>query len=269
MNKNRIYDCITFYDENFLTNLRFEILNHVVDFFVVCESRYDHKGHPKKINFSLLNEKFRNKVRHVVIEEQFPNLSDGWQCEKYQREKIFRGITDALDNDYIIFSDSDEIPNPKKLKNIILKEKYGIFMQKFYVYKLNIFNQHETPWEGSRICKKKDLSSIDFMRQKIVKKNLNQPFWKFHKEKSIEIFEDGGWHFNSLLTPKEISLKLKTFAHTEFAKPEYSNLEIIKKNIEEKKDLFKRNHEYKRVDLDNTYPKYILNNKEKLNYWIL
>ena len=49
MNKNRIYDCITFYDENFLTNLRFEILNHVVDFFVVCESRYDHKGHPKKL----------------------------------------------------------------------------------------------------------------------------------------------------------------------------------------------------------------------------
>ena len=45
MNKNRIYDCITFYDENFLTNLRFEILNHVVDFFVVCESMYDHKGH--------------------------------------------------------------------------------------------------------------------------------------------------------------------------------------------------------------------------------
>ena len=168
-----------------------------------------------------------------------------------------------------MFSDPDEIPNPLILKKLNLKKKYGLFLQNMYCYKFNLLNEYESPWEGTRICKKKDLRSIDFMRQKIVKKNLNQPFWKFHKEKSIEIFEDGGWHFNSLLTPEEISLKLKTFAHTEFAKPEDSNLEIIKKNIEEKKDLFKRNHEYKRVDLDNTYPKYILNNKEKLNYWIL
>ena len=44
----KIFDCITFYDENLLTNARFEILKDVVDFFIVCESKYDHNGNKKK-----------------------------------------------------------------------------------------------------------------------------------------------------------------------------------------------------------------------------
>ena len=55
ISKNRIFDCITFFDENLLTNSRFEILNNVVDYFIVCESKYDHKGRKKKINFKLLD----------------------------------------------------------------------------------------------------------------------------------------------------------------------------------------------------------------------
>ena len=47
----KIFDCITFFRENFITNLRFEILNNVVDHFVICESQYDHVG--KKKNLTL------------------------------------------------------------------------------------------------------------------------------------------------------------------------------------------------------------------------
>ena len=65
------------------------------------------------------------------------------------------------------------------------------------------------------------------MRQKIISKNLKAPLWKFYKNKSIQIINDGGWHFNSILTPNEISQKLKSFAHQEYA-PEYSDEEIIK-----------------------------------------
>ena len=78
---------------------------------------------------------------------------------------------------------------------------------------------------------KKNLKSIDFMRQKVISKNLQQPFWKFYKEKNIQIFNNGGWHFNSLLKPEDISLKLKTFAHIEFRSDEFSNVDVIKKNI--------------------------------------
>ena len=52
MVKNKIYDCITFFDENLLVNLRFEILNDVVDYFIVCESNFDHKGKKKKLILS-------------------------------------------------------------------------------------------------------------------------------------------------------------------------------------------------------------------------
>ena len=229
MRKNKIFDCITFFDENFLTNLRFEILDKVVDYFIVCESKFDHKGDPKPINFFLKNNKFKNRVRHLVIEEQFPNLSNGWFAEEYQREKIFEALNDAHEEDYIMYSDSDEIPNPKILKNFSLDKKYGIFMQKFFVYKLNIFNHYETPWEGSRICKKRDLRSFTHLRKKILKKNLNKPFWKINLEKKIEIYKDGGWHFNNLYPIKVISKKLKTFPHKEFGSDKYSNIDIVKK----------------------------------------
>ena len=65
----------------------------------------------------------------------------------------------ASDEDYIFFSDPDEIPNPHVLENLNLKKKYGIFMQKCFNYKFNLFNQFESPWEGSRVCKKKKLKN--------------------------------------------------------------------------------------------------------------
>ena len=107
------------------------------------------------------------------------------------------------------------------------------------------------------------------MRQKVLKKNLNKAFWKFYKEKNIEIIENGGWHFNSIISPEEISKKLKTFAHTEFSKNQYSDINIIKKNIEEHKDLFGRNITYTKVNMDNSFPEYILKNQNNLKEWIL
>jgi beta-1,4-mannosyl-glycoprotein beta-1,4-N-acetylglucosaminyltransferase len=141
MNRPKIYDCIIFYDENLLVNSRFEILDEVVDFFVVCESIYDHRGKNKGINFFLKNEKFKKKVRHIIIDHNFPNLNDSWAVEAYQREMLFKGIYDALPEDLIMYSDSDEIPNPHILKNYNLEKKYGIFMMDSYVYKINIHNK--------------------------------------------------------------------------------------------------------------------------------
>ena len=63
----KIFDCITFFKENFITNLRFEILKDVVDYFIVCESIYDHRGQKKKLNFKLLNEKYRSKIIYLTL----------------------------------------------------------------------------------------------------------------------------------------------------------------------------------------------------------
>ena len=175
----------------------------------------------------------------------------------------------VTEDDYIFFSDPDEIPDPKILKNFQLNKKYGIFFQKCFNYKFNLFNSFETPWEGSRVCKKKNLKSIDFMRQKVRSRNLKYNFFRFDKEKNIEIFKNGGWHFNNIMRPETISLKLKTFAHSEFSDKKFSDVEIIRSKIEKKVDLFDRGHQYKKVELDNTFPKYLVSNYEKYKPFIL
>ena len=257
MNKKKIFDCITFFDENLLVNSRFEILDNVVDYFIVCESRFDHRGERKKINFKLKNKKFEKKVRHIVIDKNFPNIKDGWQVEAYQREKILDGINDASEDDLIMYSDSDEIPNPDLLKDIHLNKKYGIFMQKFYTYKINVFNKYESPWEGTKICKKKDLSTFTHLRKKIKSKNIKKPFYKLFVQRSIQTFEQGGWHFNNLYSPEIISKKLKTFQHKEFSAERFSNINVIKKKLLNLEDLFERKHKYQKVDIDDSYPLYI------------
>ena len=168
-----------------------------------------------------------------------------------------------------MFSDPDEIPNPKLLRQFKLTKKYGIFLQRCFNYKLNLYNQYESPWEGTRVCKKKNLKSIDYMRQKVKSKNLKYNFLRIDKEKNIEVFNNAGWHFNNLLSPIEISVKLKSFAHTEFSKDQYSSPSIIKHKIDQKIDLFNRGHKYTKIDLDSTYPKFILDNKNQLNDFIL
>ena len=76
MTKEKIFDCVTFYDENLITNARIEILNKYIDYFIICESKYDHKGNKKDINFKLQNDKYKKKVRHLIIDANFWNLSD-------------------------------------------------------------------------------------------------------------------------------------------------------------------------------------------------
>jgi beta-1,4-mannosyl-glycoprotein beta-1,4-N-acetylglucosaminyltransferase len=266
---NKVFDCITFFNENFITNLRFEILDPVVDFFVICESIYDHKGNKKNINFKLKNSKFKKKIIHIIVKDKFSKSASPWKNQALQREKIFDGLKNSKENDFIMFSDPDEIPNPHLLKNFFLKKKYGIFLQKHFVYKINLLNQYENPWEGTRIARKKDLSSIDYMRQKVLRKNLKYSFWRIDKERNIETFNNGGWHFNNLMSPKNISLKIRTFAHSEYNKKCFFDPIIIKKKIKERKDLFNRGRTYKKISINkNNYPTFIFNSLNKLRNFI-
>jgi len=264
----KIIDCITFFDNNLMFDLRYNILKDYVDCFVICESKFDHKNKEKNINFEFKNYYDKKKIRHIVINEKFPD-NNVWKNQGSQRDYIINNLSEFDDEDFIFFSDPDEIPNPNFLKNFNLKKRYGIFFQKCFNYKFNLFNKYESPWEGTRVCKKKNLKSIDFMRQKVKSKNLEYKFYRFDKEKNIEIFKDSGWHFNNILSPEAISLKLKTFAHTEFSADKFSDKQIIKEKIEKMIDLFERGHKYEKVDLDGTYPKYLIDNLNKYKEFIL
>ena len=266
----KIFDCITFFEENRHADLRFNILNDCVDYFVVCEGLFDHKGNKKKINFNLNNyPKFKKKIIHIIC-PKFPKKINPWERQAYQRDCILKNIEIAKDNDLILFSDPDEIPNPKKIKNLILKKKYLIFLQNLYYYKINLQDINlGNNWEGTRGCLKKNLYSINYMRQKVLKKNLKYKFWRIDKEKNIQIINDGGWHFSYLLTPSEIQRKIKTFAHTEYNKKKFTNLKIIKNKIKKGLDLFNRNIFFMKKKLDQTFPEYILKNKKKFYKWII
>ena len=266
--KNRIIDCITFFDNNFIFDLRYNILNEYVDYFIICESRFDHKNNEKKINFELKKGYDKNKIIHIVYNKKFPHF-DAWKNQAIQRDFILKELSQFDSNDYIFFSDPDEIINPDILDNFQLDKKYGIFLQKCFNFKFNLFNKFESPWEGPRVCKKKNLKSIDFMRQKVKSKNLKYSFYRFDKEKNIKLFDNGGWHFNNIMSPEKISLKLKSFAHTEFSSSKFSDVEIIKKKIHKMEDLFERGHKYEKVNIDKTFPKYLLDNINKYKEFIL
>jgi|TARA_B110000444_G_scaffold214465_1_gene211778 beta-1,4-mannosyl-glycoprotein beta-1,4-N-acetylglucosaminyltransferase len=266
---SKIVDCITFFDNNLMFNLRYKVLEKYVDYFIVCESSFDHNGKKKKKNFIWKKDYNKKKIKYFLLKKPFPKKNNRWENQAMQREYLLK-CTDFLSpNDYILFSDPDEIINPKALKKFSLRKRYGIFLQNCFNYKFNLYNPHESPWEGTRVAKKKNLDSIDFLRQKVLTKNLKYNFFRFDKEKNIQIFKDGGWHFNNIMSEKDISLKLKTFAHSEFSHKKFSSPKVIKKKIFEQIDLFNRGHKYKVVKLDKNFPEYVQKNKKKFKNFII
>ena len=226
----KIFDCTTFYQSNVLFELRFHTLKNIVDHFVICESNLTHSRKRKKFLFNYKKwKKYKDKIIYIKLTDIPKNLNDHALLQ-FQAEQINRGLVNASDNDLIIYSDEDEIVNPKILKTFLYnKFKYGIFLQNSYNYKFNIQNKTEGHgnWPGSRICQKKNL--ISFTKLKLLKiKNLKYPFWRFDKEKSIQLINDGGWHFTYLMSPKLIHKKIKNSAHSELNKSKYFNINNIK-----------------------------------------
>ena len=113
MKTNKILDCITFFDNNFMFEIRYNILVDYVDYFVICESLFDHKGNPKKKNFIFKDEYKKEKIKYFLIEKPFPPKNNPWQNQAIQREFLLNCTDFANLEDYVFFSDPDEIPRPE------------------------------------------------------------------------------------------------------------------------------------------------------------
>ncbi len=122
MRKNKIFDCITFFDNNFMFELRYNILKDVVDYFVICESKFDHKGNEKEKKFILKDYYKKEKILYTLLETPFPKNNDPWSNQAIQREFLLSYTDIANPDDYIFFSDPDEIPKPELLSNFNLKK---------------------------------------------------------------------------------------------------------------------------------------------------
>ncbi|MFL2889516.1 MAG: hypothetical protein ACJZ4O_01545 [Pelagibacteraceae bacterium] len=265
-----IYDCFQYFNEDHMVDLRMNILNEFVDYFIISESTKTHQGENKKLNFNIKNfKKYENKIKYFVAdfekEKDFNNHTGGESLiEQHQRNNLIEGLKSANDEDLIILSDSDEIPDLKKLNQIKKKTKYTAFSQKMFMYKLNLQNINESNWIGSKIALKKNFPLPQKLRDMKFKK---YPFWRFDKS-NTQIIE-GGWHFSFLQTPKDISKKIRSYSHGEFNKKSITDEKIIEKKIINNEDIFGRGFDLKKIQLDNSYPEFILKNKDKLGKWIV
>ena len=260
----KIFDCFLYSNEDLILDVRLNTLSDYVSRFVIVEANKDHQGKEKKLNFNINNfQKFKNKITYLVVDD-FPKNLTNWQRENYQRNFISNGLHDVQEDDYIIISDVDEIPNLENIDSI-KKNRYSVFEQKMHYYKFNLLNITNPNWYGSRICKKKYLKSPQWLRDQKIKKKYFFNFMRIN----WNIVKNGGWHFSFLLSPDDIKYKIESFAHSEFNNSKFNNIDKIKSSIENNYDLFDRNLEYKKVAIDSSYPKYILENKDKFKDWII
>lgn len=267
----KVIDCITYFDENMLLEFRLNVLNDYVDFFVIVEAKEDHQGNKKQLNFNIENyKKYKDKIIYLVQEKivtdnsiKLPkNWAKGHLRDQSQRNYISNALTQFSDEDWIIISDLDEIPNPFAISKFNPKNKFSVFKQKLFCYKFNLLSKNSL-WYGSRIVVKKHLKSPQWLRNLKVKKN----FLKYFK-RGINVIDNGGWHFSYLKKPIDIKKKIESFAHSELNKERFKNIENIEKNILQGADLYNRDLYYSKIPIDNDFPKYLIENLNKYKEWI-
>ena len=289
----KIIDCTTYYSEDLMLDIRFNILNEFVDKFIIVESKFSHSGEQKKLNFDINKfQKFKDKIEYLIIENEPDGIIENIENSSEIKRKnsllrieqsydfIMNALDDVNDNDLVCLSDNDEIPNFnseyfKKSNNDIF-----IFKQLFFYYKFNLFYDL-IPWYGTKACRKKKLLSFSWLRNL---KNKKYPFWRVDtlfsnlKHMNLQIVEDGGWHFTNIKTAKDIYTKLSNFGHHNEFDVSGINVEDIQKCIDNKivnydhradKSLEKKyNANYKlRVVDDKILPNYLVKNKNKFKEW--
>tara|TARA_B100000886_G_scaffold257231_1_gene182378 strand:+ start:1080 stop:1886 length:807 start_codon:yes stop_codon:yes gene_type:complete len=265
-----IYDCFQYFNEEHIADLRFNILNKFIDYFVIVESTVNHQGKQKKLQFNIDNyKKFKDKIKYIIVDDTPENIKKPHKggeslVEQHQRNSLMKVLNKAEDEDLIILSDVDEIPDLNKL-NLFNKKNYAVFSQKMFMYKINLLNLDENNWHGSKICLKKNLKTPQWLRNLKFKK---YPFWRLDKPRNLQIIQNGGWHFAYLQSAENISKKIKSFAHGEFNKEHLSDEEKIKQRIQKGEDVFERGFKLKRINIDDSFPDFIKQNQSMLKNWI-
>ena len=269
----KLIDCFMYFDEDLVLDIRLNTLNEKVDKFIIAEATKNHAGEPKKLNFNINKfPKFKDKINYLIIDDlplDVKSFKKGWHenhaRDQFQRNALERGYKEFSDQDIIMISDIDEIPDPEKLKEFKIEKKYACFLQKNFQSKLNLLNVSDGDWAGTRICQKKYLRSPQWLRNFKLKR---KSFWNIFGNK-MQIINNGGWHFSFLKDPQSIKHKIMSYSHQEYNTDEFTNTDLIKEKISKGKDLFNRDIKYEKISINENFPKYIINNKEKFKDWIL
>jgi len=287
-----------YFDEDVVLDVRLNTLDQYVNKFVIVESLFTHKGDKRDLKFDINKfNKFKNKIVYLVYEKEPPEIEsineneteneksgkfilNAIHRENGQRNFISEGLKNAHDEDFILISDLDEIPNLSNINLNNFREKLIFFNQEMFYYKFNLklpnFN-----WVGTKSCKKKNFLNAQWLRNI---KDKNYPFYRidllFSKNKytNIKFIKNGGWHFTNIKTPEEIRHKLSSYLHhREFDLNPLSASEIDEL-IKNKKAIYdlnadKRSQKFGNgIELENynikKLPIYIYKNLDKFKDWI-
>ena len=293
----KIFDCFMYFDEEMILDLRLNILDKYVDYFVVVESKFTHSGKARELKFNIEKfNKFRDKIIYLIhdeipkniisIKESFSEIKkiettvmNAVYRENSQRNYITKGLDNAENEDLILISDVDEIPNLKNFNFEKIKKKIILFNQDMFYYRFNL-KLPNTIWIGTKACKKKYLKSPQWLRNI---KDRKYAFYRidalFSEKKFIncEIINNGGWHFTNLKTIEEIEHKLKSYLHhVEFDQNPLTS-EEINKIVKNKIAIYdlnadKRKNKIGGNKLENyplqNLPEYLIKNLEKYKRWI-
>ena len=275
-----------YFDEEVVLEVRLNTLDKYVDYFVIVESSFTHKGDNKNLMFNHNKfEKFKNKIIYLVYDKQpkgieavNENDSEDEKSRKYilnaalrengQRNFIQNGLNKAENNDIILISDVDEIPNLSEVNFNNISEKIIMFHQDMFYYKFDL-KIPNLLWTGTRGCRKKYLLSPQWLRN--VKDRKYFPFridilFSEKKYSSIKFISNGGWHFSYIKTAEEIEHKLKSYLHHREFDEQSLSVEEIQNIIENKKAIYDLKVD-KRVNKVGNGSKLIKYNFEKLpNY---
>ncbi|MGB9133755.1 MAG: hypothetical protein WCB90_14275 [Methanosarcina sp.] len=249
-----IYDCFLFFNELELLELRLTELNDVVDKFVLVESTKTLTAEPKKLYYmenKNLFKDYSDKIIHVVVND----LPDAVPMPKYReiflRNTISRGLTGCTDNDTIILSDIDELPDKKIIKNFEIKDYPICLHTPLYYYYINCLAENHD-WEGSVIIQYGTFKT-------------KAPQWFRDYRYTFAKLNSAGWHFSYLYGAERIIQKMRTMGDiTDMAVIDrFSNKDWVKKCISEYVDLYDRPIKLKIVPLDKSFPETIYKNPEK------
>jgi beta-1,4-mannosyl-glycoprotein beta-1,4-N-acetylglucosaminyltransferase len=268
----KIFDCFSYLDEDLLLDLRLSILDEYIDYFVIVEGNKTWQNNFKEFKFDINKfEKYKKKIIYIPVSDM-PDGDNPWVRENFQRNCISRGLVNAAKDDLVIISDLDEIPNLDQINKFNPKMRFAAFKQKHFYYKINLQSQKEPFWYGSKICVMKYLKSPQWLRNLKFKK---RPFWRLDKFRLNNIIDLGGWHFCNLKSPEELLYKYKNLCETndpyvfkEKIDLKHLNIDEIVKKINLGEDIVGRDENYVKIELNKSFPKYILDNIKSYKKWI-
>jgi beta-1,4-mannosyl-glycoprotein beta-1,4-N-acetylglucosaminyltransferase len=251
----KIVDCFIFYNELDLLTYRLNVLNNVVDYFVIVESTRTFIGKEKTLFFNEnkhLFENFSKKIIHIIVDDlPYENINVNmnkervWSNENFQRDAISRGINnikDLSESDLIIISDLDEIPDPTtldKIKKGDITVDMNTLEMDLYYYNLN--SRFQFKWSLCKILSYKKYNELNMTCNNI-------------RQSCCPTIANGGWHLSYFGDKYFIQNKIQNFSHQELNLSEYTDLENIEKKIQYNLDLFNRSYCIENIKIeDNTY----------------